>query len=42
MKMKDFNTNHKGLDFGAGTGPVISKVLKDKGYCIAQYDIFFS
>ncbi|HKK11111.1 MAG TPA: class I SAM-dependent methyltransferase [Bacteroidales bacterium] len=30
-----------GLDFGSGTGPVISKVLTDKGYKIAQYDPFF-
>ncbi len=30
-----------GLDFGAGTGPVISKVLKDQGYTIKQYDPFF-
>lgn len=31
----------KGLDFGAGTGPVISKVLKDHNYSIVQYDPFF-
>jgi SAM-dependent methyltransferase len=30
-----------GLDFGAGTGPVISVVLEEKGYNIAQYDPFF-
>jgi hypothetical protein len=37
----DFTVNDKGLDFGAGTGPVISKLLKDKSYSIAQYDPFF-
>jgi SAM-dependent methyltransferase len=31
----------KGLDFGSGTGPVISKVLIDKKYNILQYDPFF-
>jgi len=39
--MRDFTQNHKGLDFGAGTGPVISKLLKDKGFYIEQYDPFF-
>jgi 2-polyprenyl-3-methyl-5-hydroxy-6-metoxy-1,4-benzoquinol methylase len=31
----------KGLDFGAGTGPVISKILLDKGFTITQYDLYF-
>lgn len=31
----------KGLDFGAGTGPVITKLLRDQGYNIALYDPFF-
>jgi hypothetical protein len=39
--MKDFTQNDKGLDFGAGTGPVISKILKDNNFSIAQYDPFF-
>ncbi len=30
-----------GLDFGAGTGPVISVVLKEYNYNILQYDPFF-
>lgn len=30
-----------GLDFGAGTGPVISVVLKEKKYNIFQYDPYF-
>lgn len=37
----DFKSHHKGLDFGAGTGPVISKILTDNGYSIGQYDPFF-
>ena len=39
--MNDFTQNHKGLDFGAGTGPVISKILKDNGFQIKLYDPFF-
>lgn len=30
-----------GLDFGAGTGPVLSEMLEEKGYLIARYDPFF-
>jgi SAM-dependent methyltransferase len=37
--------NHKptarGLDFGAGTGPVIAKILRDNQYLISLYDPFF-
>jgi len=39
--MRDFTQNHKGLDFGAGTGPVISKILKDNNFQIQLYDPFF-
>ena len=39
--MRDFTHNNKGLDFGAGTGPVISKILKDNDFLIEQYDPFF-
>ncbi|MGM0581625.1 MAG: class I SAM-dependent methyltransferase [Bacteroidota bacterium] len=39
--LKDFNKNHKGLDFGSGTGPVITVVLKENGYKIETYDPFF-
>jgi prepilin-type processing-associated H-X9-DG protein len=37
-----FKPHHMGLDFGSGTGPVISKVLQDNKYTIAQYDPFFA
>jgi len=30
-----------GLDFGSGTGPVISKILLEAGYQIEQYDPIF-
>lgn len=33
---------HKGLDFGSGTGPVISSMLEKKNYDIVQYDPFFA
>jgi hypothetical protein len=32
---------HKGLDFGAGTGPVISRMLEDKSFTVKKYDPFF-
>lgn len=40
--LKNYTTDSLGLDFGSGTGPVISKVLKDLGYRIFQYDPFFA
>ncbi|MEP0262711.1 class I SAM-dependent methyltransferase [Dokdonia sp.] len=33
---------HKGLDFGSGTGPVISSMLKKEKYDIVPYDPFFA
>ena len=39
--MRDFKSDDKGLDFGAGTGPVLSKILQDNKYSIKQYDPFF-
>lgn len=39
--LRDFLPAHTGLDFGAGTGPVISKMLQDNNFRIAQYDPFF-
>lgn len=38
---QDFCTDSIGLDFGAGTGPVISKLLTDAGYTLQQFDPFF-
>lgn len=37
----DFNKNHKGLDYGAGTGPVITKILTDNFYNMKPYDPYF-
>jgi len=34
-------TNHHGLDYGAGTGPVITKLLREKGYSMTTYDPIF-
>jgi len=36
-----FVTNHKGLDFGTGHTPVISEILKAKGYSVQIYDPLF-
>jgi SAM-dependent methyltransferase len=38
---KDWKNTARGLDFGAGTGPVITKLLNDKGYDVEIYDPFF-
>lgn len=37
----NINKESLGLDFGAGHGPVISEILKSKGYKIKIYDPFF-
>ncbi len=39
--IKNFTKQDSGLDFGAGTGPVISKILQDKKFNIDKYDPFF-
>jgi len=39
--LNDFTPAHTGLDFGAGTAPVISKILQDHQFQIKQYDPFF-
>ncbi|MGQ1909616.1 class I SAM-dependent methyltransferase [Marinifilum sp. RC60d5] len=39
--LKEFTRKHQGLDFGAGTGPVISKILNDNKFSIKQYDPYF-
>ncbi len=38
---KMFGKERKGLDYGAGTGPVAAKLLRDKGYSIELYDPYF-
>lgn len=40
--LKHQKSDDVGLDFGAGTGPVITKLLKDSGYQIEIYDPFFA
>lgn len=39
--LEKYNTHHLGLDYGCGTGPVISKQLQDKGYKLQLFDPFF-
>lgn len=40
--VEDFQPEkHVGLDYGAGTGPVITKVLSDRNYKIFPFDPFF-
>jgi len=39
---KDFSKEAvKGLDFGAGTSQIITKVIREKGYDISSYDPYF-
>jgi len=38
---KNFKPESRGLDFGSGTGPVITKMLKEQGYNIFSYDPYF-
>lgn len=39
--LENFGNNTHGLDFGSGSGPVITKLLRDKNYSITTYDPFF-
>ncbi len=39
--LENLSPTQQGLDFGSGTGPVISKMLQDNNYQIEQYDSFF-
>ncbi|TRO66906.1 class I SAM-dependent methyltransferase [Christiangramia sabulilitoris] len=38
----DFDRNSSGLDFGCGTGPVITTELRKSGYTLELYDPFFN
>jgi len=38
---KDFRQQAKGLDFGAGTSQIITKVMQEAGYDIVSYDPYF-
>lgn len=39
--LKDFKSTDRGLDFGSGTGPVITTVLRENEYDIETYDPYF-
>lgn len=38
---KEFNPDNLGLDYGCGTGPVITHLLTKEGYNVILYDPFF-
>jgi SAM-dependent methyltransferase len=40
--LKQYSQEHLGLDYGCGTGPVISKGLQDKTYNVILYDPYFA
>ncbi len=37
----NYNSNHIGLDYGAGTGPVIAYLLEKEDYQVKLYDPYF-
>jgi len=39
--MRGHPPSSRGLDFGAGTGSAVSRVLEEAGYDVRQYDPFF-
>jgi len=39
--LHQYNPTHQGLDFGAGPGPVITKILRDHQFNIVLYDPLF-
>jgi SAM-dependent methyltransferase len=39
--LADFKPDHKGLDFGSGTGSPIMQVLKENKYNVVEFDLFF-
>lgn len=39
--LERFTPIHLGLDYGCGTGPVITKMLQEKNYQVQLYDPFF-
>lgn len=40
--LSHFTKDHKGLDYGCGTGPVISEILERNNFQAKQYDLYFS
>lgn len=40
--LDEYPASAEGLDFGSGTGPVISSVLQEHSYQVAQYDPYFA
>lgn len=40
--LQNFSPEQQGLDFGSGTGPVISKMLEEQNYNVRQYDPYFA
>lgn len=40
--LENYSKSHLGLDFGCGTGPVITKMLREKDFKVLQYDPYFA
>ncbi|MCU0235831.1 MAG: class I SAM-dependent methyltransferase [Acidobacteria bacterium] len=41
LVLEQCRPQQQGLDFGCGTGPVVSRLLAERDYRLAQYDPFF-
>ncbi len=39
--LEKYEPHHTGLDYGCGTGPVITEMLRQNGYQVRLYDPFF-
>lgn len=39
--LEEYSPQHLGLDYGCGTGPVITKLLKDQNYNVHLFDPYF-
>lgn len=39
--LRSHTPEHRGLDFGCGTGPVVKYLLEEKGFLLDLYDPFF-
>ena len=38
---RQFSPADRGLDFGAGPGPVVAELLNEQGYCVDLFDLYY-
>lgn len=39
--VQHFNVEHKGLDYGSGPEPVLTELLRERGFLVTPFDPFF-